>query len=119
MAEFAVLLADRWPAALTAVAAIGVDLADVGIERGLRYYTCRRGRCAVGLAFGQAVPGGQEGVCLYAPGAAWWRRPLGMRRLSRDVWSVSWPQGANPPKETLSRTAAAAADSVTRDCHPR
>jgi hypothetical protein len=96
VAEFARLPADRWPAALTAVAATGVVLAEAGSEPGLRCYACRRGRCVVGLAFGRVVPGGREGVCLHAPAAAWWRRPLGMRRLSRDVWSAVLAAGADP-----------------------
>jgi hypothetical protein len=88
VANFAELNSTHWPTVLSGVAAIGVVLADLGDDRGLRYCDCRRAECVVTLAFGEVVPGGGEGVCLYSPASAWWRHPLRMRRLSRDVWSA-------------------------------
>ena len=96
VADFAVLPAGRWPTALWGVAAAGVELVDAGGGRGLRCSECRRGRCSVALAFGPVVPGGGEGVCLSSPGLAWWRRPLAMRRLSRDVWAAVLAAGGKP-----------------------
>jgi hypothetical protein len=96
VADFAVLPADRWPTALRGVAAAGVELVDAGSDCGLRCYRCRRGKCSVALALGPVVPGGGESVCLSSPGVAWWRRPLAMRRLSRDVWAAVLAAGGKP-----------------------
>src|SRR4051812_21273537 len=86
VADFAELPPDRWPAVLSTVSSAGVELADAGDERGLRCYVCRREGCVVGMAFGPVVPGAGQGVCVYSPARSWWRRPLGMWRLSRVVW---------------------------------
>jgi hypothetical protein len=88
-ASFAELSPDRWPSVLSAVSSAGVELADEGQDRGLRVYKCRRGGCAAELVFGPVVPpGGEQGVILYFPARALWRRPRGMWRLSHAVWSA-------------------------------
>src|SRR5262245_21831317 len=87
VAGFAVLPADRWQSALSEIAAAGVEVCDEGKDRGLQWYRCVRGACSIGLGFGVVVPPGSEvGVCVYSPARRWWRRPVGMWRLSRDVW---------------------------------
>ena len=72
-----------WPAALSRVSAAGVLVTDEGSERGLSWYGCRRGNCRVGLGYCPG-DGGRE-VTVYGPVQHFWRRPLGMWQLYRDV----------------------------------
>ena len=94
--DFAELPRDQWPAVLSAVSTAGIELADEVDQRDLRWYMSRHEGCQVDLAFGPVVPGGAEGVCMYSPARTWWRRPLGMRRLSRVVWSAVLSAGGRP-----------------------
>jgi len=74
---------DAWPPALSRVAAAGIEVRDEGSERGVAWYSCGRGACRVGLAC-RPGDGGRE-VTVYCPARRFWRRPLGMWRLYRDV----------------------------------
>jgi hypothetical protein len=87
--DLAELRRDHWPEVLSAVSEAGVQLADDGDdERGWRWYRCCRSGCRVDLGFGRVVPGGGEGVFMFSRGLTWWRRPLGMRRPSRALWTA-------------------------------
>jgi hypothetical protein len=60
-----------------------IEVCDEGTERGVMWYSCRRGACRVGLGYDPG-DGGRE-VMVYGPALWFWRRPLGMYRLYRDV----------------------------------
>lgn len=94
--DFAELPCDQCSAVLSTLSTGGIELVDEVDERGLRWHMCRREGCQVDLAFGPVMPGGSKGVCMYSGALSWWRRPLGMRRLSRVVWSSVLSAGGRP-----------------------
>jgi hypothetical protein len=81
VAEVVSMPEGAWPAALSRVSAAGIEVHDEGSEPGVAWYSCRRGACRVGLAY---CPGDREAT-VYAPEIRFWRRPLGMWWLYRDV----------------------------------
>jgi hypothetical protein len=83
VADFMRVPEDAWPTALSRLRAAGIEVRDEGTERGVTWYSCRRGACCIGLGYGPG-PGGPE-VTVYGPALRFWRRPLGMYRLYRDV----------------------------------
>ena len=83
VADFVSVSEDAWPAALSRVSAVGIEVRDEGTERGVAWYSCSRGACRVRLGYCPA-DGGRE-VTVYCSSLRCWRRPLGMRRLFRDV----------------------------------
>ena len=83
VADFVSMPEDAWPAALARVSAAGIEVRDEGPERGVAWYSCSRGACRVGLGYCPG-DGGRE-VTVYGPALRFWRRPLGMWRLYRDV----------------------------------
>lgn len=95
VADFVNVPADAWPAALSRVSAAGVEIREEGAEGGVTWYTCVRGACRVGLGYCPDDVGREATV--YTPALRFWRRPLGMWRLSRDVRqalrAVGWRAG--------------------------
>lgn len=83
VADFVSVSEDAWSAALSRVTAAGIEVRDEGTERGGVFYNCSRGACRVGL--GYYPRDGGDKVTVYAPARRFWRRPLGMYRLYRDV----------------------------------
>ena len=72
-----------WPAVLPCVRAAGIAVQGGERERGITWYTCARGMSRVALGY-SPQDGGRE-VVVYALALRFWRRPLGMWRLFRDV----------------------------------
>jgi hypothetical protein len=87
VADFARVPEDVWPAVLPCVRARGVEVEAGELERGVWWYGCIRGRSRVELGYSPESPG--RGVVLYSSALRFWRRPVGMWRLFRDVrWAV-------------------------------
>lgn len=83
VADFVSVPVGAWPAALARLGAEDIEVRDEGTERGVTWYSCQRGACRVGLGY-YPGDGGRE-VAMYGPALRFWRRPLGMYRLYRDV----------------------------------
>lgn len=81
--DFVSVPEDAWSMTLSRLRASGIEVRDEGTERGITWYSCRRGACHIGLGYCPA-DGGQE-VTVYGPALRFWRHPLGMCRLYWDV----------------------------------
>lgn len=77
-----------WRTARSRLRAAGIELRDEGTARGVAWYSCSRGACRIGLG---CCPGdGGRQVTVYCPSLRFWRHPLSMWRLNRDVRRVLW-----------------------------
>jgi hypothetical protein len=95
VADFVNVPADAWSAALSRVSAAGVEVREEGAEGGVMWYSCVRGACRVGLAYCPDDAGREATV--YGPALRFWRRPLGMWRLSRVVRRALCSEGGRSP----------------------
>jgi hypothetical protein len=90
VADFVSMSPEAWPAALERVVAAGIEIHDEGSDRGVRWYSCSRRGCRVGLAYCPG-DGGRE-VTLYCSALRCWRHPLAMWRLLQDVRLALQPE---------------------------
>ena len=95
VAGFATLPPDRWDDVLSKISVSGVEVIDMGEERGTHWYICRREQCELDLGFSkngphstEPGPHSKEDVVMYYPFRRALRRWFPMKRLSRDVWSA-------------------------------
>ena len=94
VADFTSVPADVWPTVLTGIRAGGIAVEGGELDRGSELFQCVRGRCCVTLAYSHG-DGGRE-VCLWCSAVRFWRRPLGMWRLCRDVRRAVLAVGGQP-----------------------
>ena len=83
IADFASVPEAVWPTVLPCVHASGVEVEAGEWERGIWWYGCTRGRSRVELGYSAADRGYE--VIVYSPALRFWRRPVGMWQLIRDV----------------------------------
>jgi hypothetical protein len=98
VAGFATLAPDRWDDVLSRISVSGVEVIDMGEERGTHWYICRRELCELDLGFNKNGPHSTEpgphakhDVTMWYPFSL--RRPLAMRRLYGDVRSAVLASG--------------------------
>ena len=83
VADFTSVSPGVWPAVLPAIRATGAEVTEEGPARGIWWFACSRGPARVGLAWCPEDRGSE--VSVYCPARRFWRHPIGMWRLFRDV----------------------------------
>jgi hypothetical protein len=100
VADFASASEDVWPAVLPCIRARGVEVGVGEWERGIWWYDCIRGRSHVGLAYSPKDRGCE--VTVYSSALRFWRRPVGMWRLFRDVRRAVLTAGGKPAEQVAA-----------------
>jgi hypothetical protein len=93
VADFAAVSPEVWMSLLPAIKAAGIGIQEEGEEPGCWSYGCIRGAARVELFYSPADQGAE--VAVYCSAHRFWRRPLSMWRLLRDVWRAILAAGAS------------------------
>jgi hypothetical protein len=94
IAEIASVPEDVWPAVLPSIRAAGIEVTDGEWERRVWWYDCSRGPSRVGLAYCPEERGCE--LVVYCAARHFWRRPVGMWLLLREVRRAVLAAGGKP-----------------------